>query len=301
MFRPDFRVFFFNLGNRLFHQPSPFSRIEVMSIPKATSLVAGGKKKKHVTVLPGFCPPLFASNQKSAGIIVWCPSWCQQFPRFRHLSRRLYRWAGGFFLGGWTVGNMLTNLLPTLFGWKSPKKKETPKKSTCKTPSPSTLSEFSGEISLSKWLSPKLPRRNAIHLHRTATNTRLPTKPFEAANLFREFLSFWDVNQQKSRTNLEKQFKEKKLNTRARFWVIDLCLAKFLVKLGFTYIKYKTLSATWKIWTSQTWKPLAAAPDCHVLARTWGWKFARREDDECWMLLVLTYHIWLSSRSGLTE
>lgn len=152
-----------------------------------------------------------------------------------------------------------------------------------------------------KRLSPKLPRRNAIHLHRTATNTRLPTKPFEAANLFREFLSFWDVNQQKSRTNLEKQFKEKKLNTRARFWVIDLCLAKFLVKLGFTYIKYKTLSATWKIWTSQTWKPLAAAPDCHVLARTWGWKFARREDDECWMLLVLTYHIWLSSRSGLTE
>ena len=90
--------------------------------------------------------------------------------------------------------------------WKSPKERKPPKKSTCKTPSPSPLSEFSGEILLSKLLSPKLPRRNAIHLHRTATNTRFPTKPFEAANLFREFLSFWDANQQKSRTNLEKQF-----------------------------------------------------------------------------------------------
>lgn len=134
MFRPDFRVFFFNLGNRLFHQPSPFSRIEVMSIPKATSLVAGGKKKKHVTVLPGFCPPLFASNQKSAGIIVWCPSWCQQFPRFRHLSRRLYRWAGGFFLGGgpleicWRI-----SCQPSLVG-SHPKKRKPPKNPHAKHP-----------------------------------------------------------------------------------------------------------------------------------------------------------------------
>lgn len=100
---------FFYLGNRqrLTNLHLLQNRSDVHS--KVTFLLGGGKKK-HVTVLPGFCPPLFTSHQKSAGIIVWCPSWCQQFPRFRHLSRR-----------------MLTSLLPTLLFGNHPKKGNPPK------------------------------------------------------------------------------------------------------------------------------------------------------------------------------
>ena len=122
---------------------------------------------------PDSAPPLFTSHQKSVGIIVLMSV---LMPAISQISTPQPT----------NVDESLANPL----GWKSPKERKTTKKSTCKTPSPSPLSEFSAEIFMSKLDSPKLPRRNAIHLHRTATNTRFPTKPFEAANLFREFLSF---------------------------------------------------------------------------------------------------------------
>ena len=172
MFRPDFRVFVLPWKQTV----SPtFTLLQKRSDvhSKVTFFFAGGKKKKHVTVLPGFCPPLFTSHQKSAGIIVLMSV---LMPAISQISTPQPT----------NVDESLAN--PP--GWKSPKERKPPKTPQAKHPLLPLSSEFSGEIFLSKLLSPKLPCRNAIHLHRTATNTRFPTKPFETANLFREFWSF---------------------------------------------------------------------------------------------------------------
>lgn len=187
MFRPDFRVFVLPWKQTV----SPtFTLLQKRSDvhSKVTFFFAGGKKKSMLLSYPDSAPPFSQATKNRLASSSWCPSWCQQFPRFRHLSRR-----------------MLTNLLPTLLVGSHPKKGNPQKlrrQNTLSFPSPPSFQV-------------RFFCQNYFHLSFRAVMQftcieQPPTQGFQQ-NLLKLQISsgnsgaFWDVNQQKSRTNLEKQ------------------------------------------------------------------------------------------------